>query len=190
MSFYTGTQTEVLYSYAAAATTTTPTAAAVSMIATYPPVICPGGFFGKLGNQSSAMRLWLWGKATATATVPTWIFGISKTTTNTFAGTGGIQTATFTPAAVTAAYFRIIIDITLDSIGQTNNSTVFVNGIVDGPALVPSPFESTIPATNVANTWTDWQVDQQYYLWPYLTLGAATAGNTVTTQSLKVYGEN
>jgi hypothetical protein len=190
MSFYTGTQTELLYSYAGAATTTTPAAAATSVIATYPPVVIPGGFMAALGGRSSSLRVWLWGQATATATVPTWIFGISKTTINTFSGTGGIQTATFTPGAVTGAYFRVIIDITLRAEGQVGNSTVAVNGVVDGPALLPSPFESTIPASNVANTWTDWQVDQQYYLWPYLTLGAATAGNTVTTQQLKVYGEN
>ena len=33
-------------------------------------------------------------------------------------------------------------------------------------------------------------VDQQIFLWPYLTLGAATAGNTVTMQMAKLYGEN
>jgi hypothetical protein len=31
---------------------------------------------------------------------------------------------------------------------------------------------------------------QVTYLWPYITLGAATAGNTVTPQWGKLYGEN
>jgi hypothetical protein len=190
LSFFTGTQNACEYSYAGAATTTTPTAGAVSIIATYPPVIIPGGILGKLGNQSSALRVRAWLQCTATATVPTWLLGVSKTTTNTFSSTGGIATATFTPSVKTAAQIMMEIEISLRSIGQTNNSTAVVQGQVEGPDFLPSPFSSTIPATNVANTWTDWQVDQQYYLWLYLTLGAATAGNTVTTQMLKVYGEN
>lgn len=190
MSGYTMTQTEQLYCYASAATVTTPTAGAVSLLATYPPVIIPGGYMAKLGSQSSTLRFRMVGQATATATVPTWLFGISKTTTNVFSSTGGIASAAFTPPVVTGAYFRIDGDISLRAVGQTNNSTVVVSALIDGPALVPSPFEASIPATNVTNTWTDWQVDQQYYLWFYLTLGAATAGNTVTTQYLKVWGDN
>ena len=37
----------------------------------------------------------------------------------------------------------------------------------------------SFPASGVAPTFSTWEMDLSYFLWPYLTLGAATAGNTV-----------
>jgi hypothetical protein len=188
---FSNTDYELKSSSGAAATTTTPTAGAVSIIAGLPPFFIPGGATGKLGDKSDSWRMRIHGLATTTATIPTWKFGIAKTTTETAAFTGGFETATFTPgSALTNMLWWMDIDITLRTVSQTNTGVVVVSGLLRGPALIPSPFESTIPATNGANTWTDWDLTSTYWLWPYLTLGAATAGNTVTTQWCKLYGEN
>jgi len=190
MSRYGGTDYELYQSYGGPATITTPTAAAVSMVVGLGPLYIPGGFMGGLGTKSSSWRLRLSGVATATATVPTWKMGVAKTTTSTAAFTGGFETAAFTPAAVTGARWWMDVEFTYRTLSQTNTGVVAVSGLITGPALVPSPFGASIPASNGADTWTDWDIEQQYYLWPYLTLSAATALNTVTVQTAKSYGEN
>ena len=54
-----------------------------------------------------------------------------------------------------------------------------------------SPFKLTLPPSGTGNTnGTGFDVQQPLYLWPYITLGAATAGNTVTPQIGNLYGEN
>ena len=48
-----------------------------------------------------------------------------------------------------------------------------------------------LPATNVSGaSAATIDVDQPLFIWPYVTLGAATAGNTVTLQKAKMWGEN
>lgn len=190
MSSYTDTVFEELYSSFQAATTTTPTAGAVSMVAGLPPIIIPGGYFTKLGAESSSMKVLIAGQMTATATVPTFLMGLAVTTTSTFSATTPLAASgTFTPTAGTGAYFYLVADIGLRTIAQTATSVVVTTGRIDG-TLLPSPFFVSLPATNVAPTMSTWDTAQQYYLWPYLTLGAATASNTVTLHMVKLYGEN
>lgn len=192
MSGYKGTIFEELYSCYQAATTTTPTAAAVSVTAGYPAIVVPGSYMTKLGDQASSLRLKFGGQMTATATVPTWIFGVAFTSAVPAAfsaATPLAATGTFTPTAGTAGYFDAEIDIGLRTLGLGAASTIVTTGKVTG-ALFPSPFFQTIPATNVAPTVATWESDLQYFLWPYLTLSAATAGNTVSLHYCKLYGEN
>lgn len=192
MSGYTGTIFEELYSFYGAATTTTPSASAVSITQGYPPIVLPGGYMTKLGAQSSSLRLRFGGQMTVTATVPTWLFGVAYTslTPPAFAATTPLGvTAAITPTAGTGGYFLAEIDIGLRAIALGAASTVVTAGKVEG-SLFPSPFFQTVPATNVAPTVTAWETDLQYFLWPYLTLGAATAGNTVSLHWCKLYGEN
>lgn len=190
MSGGSGTIFEELYSSYAAATTTTPAAAAAAMNAAMPPIVIPAGFMGKLGNQCSSLRLKIAGQMTATATVPTWKMGLAFTTTSTFAGTPTLgETATWTPAAGTGSYWVAEFDIGLRAVAVGAASTVVTTGMVEG-SLLPSPFVQSVPAINVSPAVATWDVAQQYYLWPYLTLGAATAGNTVSVHMVKVYGEN
>lgn len=190
MSRFGNTDYELYQSYSGPATTTTPTAAAVSMVAGLGPLIVPGAALGGLGSKASSWRLRLTGLATATATVPTWKMGVAKTLTSTAAFTGGFETPTFTPAVVTAALWWLDFELTYRTLSQTNTGVVVVSGEVRGSSLIASPFSQTIPASNGTNTWSDWDIAQTYYLWPYLTLSAATAGNTVTVQTAKLYGEN
>jgi len=190
MSGFTGTMFEELFSCYLAATTTTPAASAVSITQGYPGIAVPAMYMGKLGDEASSLRLILSGQMTATATVPTWLFGVSFTTSSTFSATTPLgASATFTPTAGTGGYFYMQVDIGLRAIAVGAASTVASIGKVEG-ALFPSPFWQSIPATNTAPTVTTWDLNQQYYIWPYLTLGAATAGNTVSVHFCKLYGEN
>ena len=192
MSGVTTTIFEELYSSYAAATTTTPTAGAVSIIAGMPPIVVPGNYMTKLGASSSSLRLRFMGQMTATATVPTWLFGVAFTsvTPPAFVATATLGvTGTFTPTAGTGAYFACELDIGLRTLALGAASTIVTVGKVEG-ALFPSPFWQSLPATNTAPTIATWESDLQYFLWPYLTLGAATAGNTVSLHMCKLYGEN
>lgn len=192
---------ESLYSYAQAATTTSPTAGAVSLIATYPSIEIPGGFFTALGKKSSSVKLKAGGQLTMTATVPTWLFGVAWTqaTPAAFSASNVLAaTAAFTPTAVPAgAWWLMELDVTLRSIGLGVASTLLSVGQVSCPeAFAPTAYAQAsgaarpMPAVGVSGASGSVDVDQPLFLWPFVTLGAATAGNTVTTQYAKLYGEN
>ena len=193
MSGTTETIFENLYACYLAATTTTPATAATSLIGGYPPLILNSKYMGRLGDEASSLKMIIRGQMTATAVVPTWKLGLQFTTSSTIqtasAANTLAETATFTPTAGTGAYFQMVIDVGLRISASGAASTVVTLGDVEG-ALLPSPFWASIPATNVAPTNANWDVSQAYYLFPYVTLGAATAGNTVSLHMLKVYGEN
>jgi hypothetical protein len=193
--------TELLYSYAQAATTTTPTAGAVSMIATWPSMEVPPGYFVKQGKQTSAVKLLLRGTITTTATIPSWLFGVAWTQSMpaTFSATNAIAaTTTRTPGAAQAgAWFELELDISLRTLALAAASTLIGAGSIRSEGLLPAAFstsqvdEWSLPATGGTGvTGASIDVDQPVFLWPYVTLGAATAGNTVTSQLGKLYGEN
>ena len=192
MSGYKNTVFEELYSSYQAATTTTPTAAAVSLTVGMPAIIVPGLYMHKLGDDTSSLKFIMRGQMTATATVPTFTVGMAFTTSSTFAGTPVLATtAAFTPVAGTGAYFRMELDIGLRSLGLGAGSTVVAIGHISGALLPTATFgEQSLPATNTAPTVATWDEVQNYYLWPYLTLSAATAGNTMSVHMAKLYGEN
>lgn len=203
MSGNTGTAFEELYSSGGPATVTTPTAGAVSLIAGLPPIVVPGNYMTKLGAQCSSLRLKMGGQLTTTATIPTWLFGLQFTSAQPPAFVASAPavlaaTAAFTPGtAVTAAWWEAEWHIVNRTMSPGAASTVVTTGRIECPAAFPPVAYSAIagnmvlaPATNVAATNATWESDLQYFLWPYLTLGAATAGNTVTTQWAKLYGEN
>jgi len=191
MSGITMTQVELLHSYYGAATTTTPSASAVSITAGTPEIVVPAGYMSALGKRSSSLKLKLGGFVTATATVPTFSFGLAFTafaTPPAFSAAAPLATIsnTVTPTAGTGTW-KMECEIGLRSIGLGNASTVVTHGAIDSNQW--STNLQLAPAGS-GNTVTNWQSDQEYYLWPYLTLGAATAGNTITTQYVKLYGEN
>jgi hypothetical protein len=199
MSGYTQTSAELLYSYYGAATTTTPTASpGSSMILTYPPIVIPANYFSKLGAQSSSMKLKMGGLATVTATIPTWQFFLYLTTTNAFGQTLTLgSTATFTPGqGATNAVWDADIDIGLRALALGSSSTIVAIGKYTSEAFTPAAYSATIyntvtmPAIGAYTPLATYQTDIQYYLWPALSLGAGTAGNTVTTEYVKLYGEN
>jgi hypothetical protein len=191
LSFYTGTQNELLYSFYGAATTSVVSASAVTITAGYPEIAVPANFMSALGKRSSSLKLKLGGFITATATVPTFSFGLAYTpfsTSPAFASTPVLATTTntVTPSAGSGS-FKMEVEIGLRAMGLGQASTVVTHG----------SWDSNLTTTNLqlapggsGNTVTNWQSDNEYYLWPFILLGAATTGNTVTVQYAKLYGEN
>lgn len=194
MSGYTFTQAELLHAFYGAATTSVPTASAVTITAGQPEIIVPAGALSVLGKRSSSLLLEWGGYATATATVPTWSFGLAYTafaTPPAFSAATPLATIsnTLTPSAASGS-LRAQFHIGLRTLGTGNASTVWCSGDVQpSPALSSSSWWLN-PSGSGGTTVTTWQSDQEYYLWPYLTLGAATAGNTVTVQYVKLWGLN
>jgi hypothetical protein len=161
----------------------------------WPAIPIPAGYFTKLGEQSSACKLVIQGTLTATATVPTFAFGLGVTQANPAAFSAGTLlhaiSATNTPAAGTAFQYWAEWDILLRTLGAPGaNSTLVTSGRIRCPNGFTTPFELTFPQSNGANTLATYDPQQVGYLWPYITLGAATAGNTVTPQWGKLWGEN
>jgi hypothetical protein len=194
MSNYTGSQTELLYSYYGAATVSSPTVSpGSSLTLTYPACVIPGNYFTKGGSQSSSLKLKMGGLMTATATIPTWQLFLYLSTSNTFATTLTLQsTATFTPVAGTNAAWILDVDIGLRTLGLGGATTITTMGFLASALLPTAVFgEESLPATGgTPGLLTTLASDTQYYLWPALSLGSATAGNTMTTQYMKLYGEN
>ena len=194
MSGYTMTQTELLHAFYGAATVSVPTASAVTITAATPEIVVPAGYMAATGKRSSSLKLRMGGYITATATVPTFAFGLAYQlgpTTSGFSATTPLCTLsnTITPSAASGSWLAEW-DIGLRTMGQLAGSTVWCSGLVDSsPAITASQWWMN-PLGSGGTSDTIWQSDQEYYLWPYLTLGAATAGNTVTTQFVKLYGEN
>jgi hypothetical protein len=191
MSGYTMTQMELLHAYYGAATTSVVSASGVTITAGTPEIVVPAGYMSTLGKRSSSLKLKLGGFITATATVPTFSFGLAYTAfaaPPVFANTPVLATTTntVTPTAGTGA-FRMECEIGLRTMGLGNASTVVTHGVVDSNQFTNN---LQLAPTGSGNTVTNWQSDQEYYLWPFILLGAATAGNTVSVQYQKLYGEN
>jgi hypothetical protein len=198
--------TELLYAYFGAGTVSVPTTTpGSSMTLNYPPVAVPSNYMSNTGAWSSSLKLVGGGLLIATATVPTFQFNLYRTTVQPAAwATTVLVGQTAISAALTATtgcwfYMEWNIGLRTPSLvngASSNTGTVTCTGkvvITETAALSGSTdYILTIPAAGTSYTPTDtaWPQDQQVYLWPTLSLGAATAGNTVTMEWLKLYGEN
>lgn len=196
------TQTELLYAFHGAATVSSPTTSpGSSMILAYPPIIIPAGYFSNVGSRSSSLKLEMGGLCTITATIPTWqffLYAVPLAANPSFATTNTLgSTATFTPGqAATSAVWDSTIEIGLRTLALANASTVTAVGVFRSNAFQPAAYSVTatnvitMPATGAYTPFATYDTSQAYTLWPALSLGAGTAGNTVTTQYAKLYGEN
>ena len=195
----TGTKpvgTEQLYAYATPATISVVSASAVTITAGWPAIEIPAHVFSNVGDWSSSLRFKMGGFITTTATVPTFLWGLAvgiKASPPAFVSTPVLgQTAAVIPAAtgVTGASWFIDVDITLKTLTGAATSVLVTMGEVRMPGVYAAPFlGASIPAAGAANTMSTYDVNQAYHLWPFLTLGAATAGNQVTAQYAKLWGE-
>ena len=203
MSGYTQTTNELLYAFFGAATVSTPTTSpGATITAGYPPIIIPAGYMRNTGSQSSSLRLEMGGLATATATIPTWQFflytAIATTSAPAFATTNTLgSTATFTPGtAETNDVWTATIHIGLRTLALGQASTVVAVGefkcdmFVSAAFAVQTQLLVSMPGPGAYTPLATWDTTQAYVLWPALSLGAATAGNTVTVEYCKLYGEN
>jgi hypothetical protein len=181
---------ELLFSTYQAATTSVVSASAVTITAGWPGIVIPAGYMtNSQGDWASSLKLKLGGFLTATATVPTWSFGLAITTTSTFSAASPLATAsqTVTPTAGSASW-KMECELGLRTLVIGGASTIVCHGAIDSSGFSTNLQLAPAGSGNASFTTLDKQLS--YYLWPYLTLGAATAGNTVTAQYGKLYGEN
>lgn len=207
MSGFTMTQGELLYSVSQASTpvTTPSTSPGASMTPGLPPIMVPGGYMANTsGTRASSLKLCIWGLMTATATVPTWGFSLSYTSAvpAVWAGTPLLATASGAIPAPTAgtAPFYMQWDITYrtpNPQGSPATGVVVAMGWMES-YLFPTAYSAGIcacckawspPAGTLGNA-TAWDPNVSYFLWPTLFCGATTANNYVTTEIIKLYGEN
>ena len=143
MSNYFG-GSEVLWSYAQAASASVPTASAVTACNGWPAITIPQGYFQKLGDQTSTLHLLIQGTLTATATVPTFAFGLAVTQASpaAFSATNLLHaiTATVTPTAGTAYQIWLEWNIFLSALGAPGaNSTLKTTGEITCPNGFAAP---------------------------------------------------
>jgi hypothetical protein len=197
MSGYTMTQTELLYSVSQASTpVTTPTVSpGASMIPGLPPITVPAGYMqNSAGTRASSLKLDIWGFLTATATIPSFGFSLYSTSASpaVWAATNLLATATTTNTPTATAGFHMEWHIsyrTVNPAGSPATGVVICYGRVECPTFV-SPFMLMSPPAGTLGNFTAWDANVTYYLWPTIFCGAATASNFVTTEIVKLYGEN
>lgn len=197
MSGYKPVGAELLYAACPAGTVSVVSASAVTITAGYPAIEVPPGYFDKTGGPwTSSLKFLMGGLLIATATVPTFNFGlyagVQSTSAPAFATTNTIvTTGTFTPTATTGCMCEMVVEILVRSIGLGIVSTLVGWGKLTGSAVNTAGYTS-LPANaaTYSPTATAIDVTQGLVLWPGLTLGAATAGNTFTAEYVKLYGEN
>jgi len=195
MSGYKPVGVELLFATYQAATISSVSASAVTITAAWPGIVIPAGYMSDAnGDWCSSLRLKMGGFLTATATVPTWSFGLAITTANTFSAASPLATATntVTPAAGSGS-FTLEAEIGLRTLVIGAASTIVCHGEARSNLFTASGTAQSIqlaPGGSGNASFTTYDKQLAYYLWPYLTLGAATAGNTVTAQYGKLYGEN
>ena len=191
MSFYTGTQTEVLYAYANASTNLATFTTEDNLLKTYPPVFIPAGFFFNAGATGKSLKVKAVGQlGTTSSPTFTWSVRLINAASPPAWSAGGVllgQTAATTAGAtVTLAYWFIDLDITLRTIATGAASTVVTTGEVRGPASLASPFSASIPASNTTPAVSTVDNSQAYFLYISAACSASSASNLINTQSLKV----
>lgn len=209
MSGYQPVGVELLAAYYGAGTVSVPTASpGSSMTLGYPPFAVPGGYMKNAGNWASSLKLVGGGIAIFTATLPTISFTLWRTMAQpaAYANSGSAvlvgSSILVAPAVVTTGTpFEMEWNIGLRtpgvnaSAGTSASSTVTCWGNVttaDSPTVINAANVWSIPTPAATYTPTDttWPEDQQVYLWPTIIVTGATAGNTVTMEWMKLYGEN
>lgn len=164
------------------------------MIVGYPAITVPAGYFSNAGGDwAGILKLELGGFLTATATIPTFAFGLYATFAQPAAWGTTITMCTVstanTPTSAATFPFYMRFDIGLRTSALGAGSTIVTHGFIESPGLA-SPFKLWLPPAGTGNTVATWDTHLQYYLWPSIILSAATAGNTVTPQFCKLHGEN
>lgn len=194
MSFFTGTNTELLYSLPAAVTKNTYTTQAVfsALGASAPVAAVPANFFGSVPN-GVGRSLYL--KAMGTiATTSAATFAVSlgfDTTVGTLANGTTVMAATAPVAAITAPW-NLEAWYTATAVGNTGGLTIQVNGrwVMEGVAsggVAPATalavgFSGSFTATTGAAV--------AYFIELFGTWSASAAGNTTTLQQMFLFGLN
>lgn len=197
MSGYTMTQPELFYSFSGAGTALATFTTEASLMGGYPIPQIPATFFGKLGEQSSAMKIRAYGNMGDTTVAPTFTWTVrllSSATTFSNTGTPSWATAatTVTGTSITNAWWQLDMDVQLRSIAAGAATSVLAGfGMVSG-SMLSAP--ATIPAANTTAVVNSSNFDNTgatlYYLWLGAACGTSNAANAISLQGLKIYLEN
>lgn len=194
MSNYTGNVgPELYYSFSAAGTALSTFTTEASLMGGYPVPQIPATFFGKLGEQSSSMKIRALGNVGDTTAAPTFTISarlLSSATTWSAAGLllGSTGAMTVSAVSLTNAWWQLDADVILRSVAAgAATSSVFTSGSVTGSGL-----SGSMPANNVSavNSTLDVTGATQYYLWLSAACGTSNAANSISLQALKIYLEN
>lgn len=197
MSFFTGTNTELLFINATDYTAVASTSSEASLLAgvNEQPIFQPA-FWLNPAALRRAFRLVGRGVFSTTGT-PTMIFTFRLGTTagaTYLSGTQiGASAAITTASGVTSKFFELEMDVNVRTPGiGTGNTTLVTSGRVASYSGFASPFHYPIEATTPDTaTWTatiDGSLTQ--YLNLSLSWSASSASNSAVLKVLKVYGEN
>lgn len=192
MSFYTGTQSELLYSYANTSTQLATFTTEDNLQKTYPPVILPAGFFYNASAAGKNLRIHASGKLGSTS-APTFLWTLRLLTSTTWSAGGltlGATAALTAGTTQTLAPWFLDATVTLRTLGIGGASTVVTQGEVRGPLALATPFAGTIPANNTASTLATVDNSTTYYLFISATCGTSNAANLIQMETLQVYGDN
>jgi hypothetical protein len=194
VSFYTGTQAELLYTLPAAVTKNTYTTQAVlsALTASAPVATIPAGYFINPPASGPGKAVWLkaWGTIanTAAATFSP-ALGIDPTP-GTIANATTIAAA-YAPQAATTTIWNLELWITARAVGQTGGMTLQVDGrwVNEVTASAAAPAASAL-CTAVTASITGLQSSLAYSLELLGTWSASSASNTTTLNQEFLWGPN
>ena len=198
MSFYTGLNSELLYSFAKTGTQLNTFTTEANLMATYPLCPIPVGYFSALGANSKALRVRAFGRIGSTTTGPTMTWSVRLVASTTWSAGGlllGSTAASTMAVSQTLAPWRLELEVILNAVetaGATTPTlgTLVSMGQVESPKGLASPGAATIPDNNVAPTNANYDLNAQYYLYLSIACGTSNAANLAQLEMLKVYGEN
>lgn len=196
MSFYTGTQTEVLYQLVTPVTTTVSgtTQVLASAGSGAPRAIIPAQFWS---YQNIGRSLYVVGRGTVTSSAgpPTLKLDLGMdTTAGTNANNTPLYPATAQTASITGAGFQFDALVVCSAISSTT-TTLQINGKLEisGTATGTVSISSTAPGQNVNyynNQLTAYNSEVQSFVELFVTWGTNTAGNSMILKEFMVMGLN
>lgn len=192
MSFYTGTQSELLFAYHNASTNLATFTTEDSLQKTYPPVIIPAGFFFNAASTGKSLRVRAAGQL-GTTSAPTFTWTVRLLTSTTWSAAGivlGTSAALTAGTTQTLAPWFMDLEIGMRTLSVGGASTVVTMGEIRSPLGLATPFAGTIPANNTAVSVATVDNSTTYYLFLSCACGTSNAANLINLQQLKVFGEN
>lgn len=192
MSFYTGTQTEVLYQLVTPVTTTVSgtTQVLASAGSGAPRAIIPAQFWS---YQNIGRSIFVVGRGTFTssAATPTWKLDLGlDTTAGTNANNTPLYPATALTSSLTTAGFQFDALVVCSAISSTT-TTLQINGKTEWGTTAAGTSASAAYFSNWFNTQlTAYNSEVQSFVELFVTWGTNTAGNSMILKEFMVMGLN
>lgn len=194
MSFYTGTQAELLYSLPAAVTKNTYTTQAIlsALTASAPVAAIPAGYFMNPPAYGPGKAVWLkaWGTIANTAAA-TFLPAIGVDPTPGTIANATTIAAAYAPTAATTTIWNLEVWITARAVGQTGGLTLQLDGryVNEATASAAAPAATALCAAFTASI-TGLQGSLSYALELLGTWSASSASNTTTLNQMFLFGLN